>query len=131
MPNQTNPDRQKLNVWVDRSLLAQIDGEAARRGVSRATLVSQALREWLSGVGPAVTRSDLAAAVAAIQESIRSQPIAVQQAQVPAPQPTALPEVEAEPARRSYEDGEAAGREAERARIAAMGWSERRRYLRR
>lgn len=96
MANQNNPNKQKLNLWVDKSLVARIDGEAARRGVSRAVVVTEAVRSYLdSSQDSAVThadiellRRDLEASFAAMAEAIKQQPIAVQAA----PEPPQLPD---------------------------------------
>lgn len=99
MANQNNPNKQKLNLWVDKSLVAMIDGEAAKRGVSRAVVVTEAVRSYLdSSQDSAAThadiellRRDLETSFASMAEAIRQQPIAVQ----PAPEPQALPNSDA------------------------------------
>lgn len=47
MSNQDNKSKQKLNIWIDKELVAQVDGIAARDGSSRASVVSAALRAYL------------------------------------------------------------------------------------
>lgn len=93
MSNENNPEKKKLQVWVSASMLAQIDGAAARKGLTRAGVVSEALSAHLAGERPA-TVEDLAsvsakldamaarqaATAAALAEAIRNQPIAVQEA---------------------------------------------------
>lgn len=84
---------------------------------------SKAIRHFLklgigkheSGTNAPVTKADLIAAVETLGAKIDSQPIQVQQA---------LPEPE------TIETEKKAAQEAERLRIANMGYFERRRYLR-
>lgn len=94
MSNQNNTDKQKVNIWMDKTLVIQIDGLAARRGVSRASLISEAVREHLGGSGKAATseeisalRAELQTSFAAIARAIESQPIAVQQQAPALPEP--------------------------------------------
>lgn len=99
MSNSTNANKQKLNIWMDKALVAQIDGEAAKRGVSRAVVVSEAVRSHLEAQqAPAATsadiallRRDLEASFSAMAEAIKAQPIAVQEAA----NPPALPDPDA------------------------------------
>lgn len=133
MPNSTNPNKKKLQVWVDAGLLAQIDGIAARKGVTRAAVVADALTSYASGASdPPATKADLVALAATLTKAIRDQPIAVQQS-APAealPEPDAVGRAREDGRREGAEAGEAEGREEERRRIAGMSWMARRRYLR-
>lgn len=80
MANQNNSGKQKLNIWMDKALVAQIDGVAAKKGMSRAAVVSEAVRRYVDdGDGPA-TKADILALAATLTKAIESQPIAVQQA---------------------------------------------------
>lgn len=81
MSNQANPDKVKLQVWLDRGLMARLDGEVARRGLTRAAITADAVRAYLDGSAalPA-TRDDLAALrdqVTALTEFSKAQAIAL------------------------------------------------------
>lgn len=45
MPNENS--KRKLNIWLEKSLIAQIDGACARDDCSRATVVKNALNSYL------------------------------------------------------------------------------------
>lgn len=78
MANQQNPTKVKLQLWVDKSLIAQIDGVAARKGVSRATVVTEAVRRYLDDGDRPATKSDLVALAATLTHAIESRPVEVQ-----------------------------------------------------
>lgn len=78
MSNQANGDKQKLNIWIDKSLVAQIDGVAARKGVSRASVVTEAVRRYLDDGDRPATKADLVALAATLTKAIESQPVHVQ-----------------------------------------------------
>lgn len=44
MSNENN--KQKLNIWLEKSLVAQIDGACARDDCSRATVIKNALNSY-------------------------------------------------------------------------------------
>lgn len=100
MANEKNPKKQKLNIWMDRSLVTQLDGVAAKKGISRAAVVTDAVRAYLepSQSAPTAThadiellRRDLETSFAAMAEAIKQQPIAVQEVA----KPPALPDPDA------------------------------------
>lgn len=96
--------KKKVQVWMDPDLVVQIDGVAAREGMTRAAVLTAAAEAYLGG-GSAedATAAKLDAisakleameasnrlAAAGVLEAVRNQPIAVQQpAELPAPEVT-------------------------------------------
>lgn len=83
MANQTNPNKAKLQLWVDKSFVVQLDGIAAKKGVSRAAVVMDAVRQYIDDGDKAATKSDLVAFAATLQKAIESQPVVVQKQGTP------------------------------------------------
>ena len=91
-------NKKLIQAWVDTKLVATIDGEAARLGISRSELIVRACREFCDSKERAASAADIDALRAELQASfqavalaIEKQPIAIQEA--PA---QALPEPEDE-----------------------------------
>lgn len=78
MANQTNPNKMKLQLWVDKSIVAQIDGVAARKGVSRAAVVTEAVKRYMDDGDRPATKADLVSLAAALTKAIENQPMQVQ-----------------------------------------------------
>lgn len=127
-------DTTPVSMRLDKSVVERLDAWAAAHGASRTgaceALLRRALAEDADPDAAPMTRADLRALQAQIHAAgdALAAAVAAQPVQVAA----ALPSAEdAERARREAEEaGRAEGAEAERARVAAMGWLERRRYLR-
>lgn len=94
--------KKKVQVWMEPDLVTQIDGIAARDGVTRAAVLTAAAELYVSGAEPRPEDAKLDAiaakidaadaanrlAVAGILDAIKNQPIAVQQQALPAPEVT-------------------------------------------
>ena len=95
--------KKKVQVWMDPDLIAQIDGVAARDGVTRAAVLTAAAEAYLGGSSAEdATDAKLDAisakleameasnrlAAAGVLEAVRNQPIAVQQQALPVPEVT-------------------------------------------
>ncbi len=101
--------KKKVQVWMEPDLVAQIDGIAARDGMTRAAVLTAAAELYVSGAKSRVedTRFDAVmlkldaiasaqgelkaqqlAHATALADAIKSQPIAVQQQELPAPEVT-------------------------------------------
>ena len=106
MANQISKEKQRLNLVIEKKLVAQLDAEAQRTGRSRSDVIVAAIREHLR-IAPVPASAEAIDAVKTklealeaqqtasttlLVEAIKSQPIAIQEA----PQPAALPAPEEE-----------------------------------
>lgn len=95
--------KKKVQVWMDPDLVAQIDGIAARDGMTRAAVLTAASELYVSGSKSQsadarldaisakldALKADQVTQTALLADAIRKQPIAVQQpAELPAPEVT-------------------------------------------
>lgn len=101
--------KKKVQVWMEPDLVAQVDGVAARDGMTRAAVLTAAAELYVSGTKPQAEDTKLDAisakldAIASAQgelkaqqlaqstvlaDAIKNQPIAVQQQELPAPEVT-------------------------------------------
>lgn len=101
--------KKKVQVWMDPDLVAQLDGIAEREGTSRAAVLTAAAELYVSGgdrqggdarietiiakldtlaANQAAIKADQVAHTTLLADAIKSQPIAVQQQVLPAPEVT-------------------------------------------
>lgn len=82
--------KKKVNLWLDKSLVAQLDGICARDGVSRATVVNHALHDYFNLTSSSAQIKALDSRLDAIEQqhqaqaalildAIQNQPIAAMQ----------------------------------------------------
>lgn len=100
MANQISKDKQRLNLVIDKKLVALLDAEAVKKGISRTDAIVSILKEHFKDGSNDLDvikaklealEAQQVASTTLLVEAIKKQPIAVQEA----PSPAALPVPEA------------------------------------